>query len=190
MDALDGAADVRHDLANVLGADDRRRRARERLASPAGELLVPAHRVLELGAVCLDDIAHAARCPHGAAEQDVVDEDEVGRAVLTYGGCIRLDPGVELGSGAVLNAFHRVPLVLVHDEDGQEAVHVRPHGRGAAEVEASRIRILREDGHLVALAAPLARELSRVDVRAGPCEQVPVPEVDPHAWISRRRGRT
>ena len=71
---------------------------RERLARPRRESsLVAAHRVLELGAVRLDDVRRAGRGADGAAEQHVVGEDEVGRQERAHRRGVRLDVRVELG---------------------------------------------------------------------------------------------
>ena len=135
--------------ADVLGADERRACRREGLGSPGRERGVSAHRVLELGAVRLDGERRARRSADRPAEEDVVREDDVGRQERPERGRVRLDPGVELGPGAVLDAPDVVAVVAVEDEDGQEAADVRPHGRRAAEVVALRVRLLREDGDVV-----------------------------------------
>ena len=112
-------------LPDVRRADEDRLRAAERLASPAGELLVAAHRVLELGAVRLDRVASAGCGPDRSAEEDVVAEDEVGRQLLAHRRGIALDPVVELGAGAVLHELDLVALVAVEHEDRQQAADVR-----------------------------------------------------------------
>ena len=53
-----------------------RPRAPRAIATPRGKLLVAAHRVLELRAVRLDDVARAGRRGDGSAEHDVICEDE------------------------------------------------------------------------------------------------------------------
>ena len=78
MDALDRSADLAHDVADVLGADDDGVRPGEHLAAPGGQLRVPAHRVLELGAVCLHDVGTGAGGAYGPAEEDVVDVGQIG----------------------------------------------------------------------------------------------------------------
>ena len=64
---------------------------RERLPPPRGELVVAAHRVLQLRAVRLDRVRRAGRRGHGPAEQDVVGKDEVGRKLGAHGFGVRLD---------------------------------------------------------------------------------------------------
>ena len=128
-------------------------RAAESLASPAGELLVAAHRVLELGAVRLDRIAGAGRGPDRSAQEDVVAEDEVGRQLLAHRRCVALHPLVELVAGAVLHQLDLIALVAVEHEDRQQAAHVRPDDRGAAEVVALGVRFLLKHGDVVARPA-------------------------------------
>ena len=180
MDALGLSADVGHHLADVLRADDGRRCLREGLLPPRGELRVPAHRVLELGAVRLDDVAPADRLPDGAAQQHVVDEDEIGRKVLPHGRRVGRDPGVQLRPSGILDALDLVAVVLVDDEDREESAHVGAHRLGASEVEPLGVRLLGEQDDVVALPTPFAGELARVDVRARPSEEVAVPDEDPH----------
>ncbi len=70
----------------------------------AGELLVPADRELELGAVRLDPERHRpTRCPDRRPEEHVVHEDDVGGKVLAQGGRVRLDEAVPLGPAEVLD---------------------------------------------------------------------------------------
>ena len=57
-----------------------------------------------------------------------------------------------------------------------------PRRRGRT---SSGSRLLAQDGHVVPGAAPLARELARVDVRPGAAEQVAVPEQDPGVILTR-----
>ena len=142
VDAVDGPADLAHDLADVLRTDDGRRGAGERLAAPGRQLGIAAHRVLELGAMRLDDVAAAARRSHGPTQQDVVDEDEIGRTVLAEGARVRLDPGLELCARAVLNALDLVALIAVQHEHGQQPADVRRGRSGAAEIEALGVRLL------------------------------------------------
>ncbi len=80
---LDLADDVLQHLADVLRADVDRGRRRERLAPPGREILVAAHRVLELRPVGLDAEGQPGGRADGAAEQDVVREEKVGRRELT-----------------------------------------------------------------------------------------------------------
>jgi hypothetical protein len=68
--------------------------------------------------VRLDGVAGAGGGAERPAEEDVVREDEVGASALTQGRRVRLDPGVELCAGAVLEELHVVARVVVEDEDG------------------------------------------------------------------------
>jgi uncharacterized protein (TIGR00661 family) len=130
--------------------------------------------------VRLDDVAAAARRPDRPAEENVVDEDEIGRPMVAQGPRVRLDPGVELCARAVLDPLDLVAVVAVEHEHGQQPVHVRLDRVGAAEIKALWMRLLGEDGHVVSLAHPLTRQLARVDVRASAPEEVAMPYVDPH----------
>ena len=100
--------------------------------------------------------------------------------MVAQGARVRLDPGLELRARAVLHALDLVAVVAVQHEHGQQPADVRRGRDGAAEVEALGVRLLREDGHVVALAAPFARQLAGVDVRARATEEVAVPDEDPH----------
>ena len=177
--AVDVADDVLEHLSDVRRADEDGLCALERFPSPGGQRLVPAHRVLELGAVRLDRIAGAGCCTDRPAEEDVVAEDEVGRQLLAHGGRVALDPVVELGPRAVLHELDLVALVAVEHEDGQQPADVRPDCARPTEVVLLGVRLLGEDDDIVACARPLLRERPRVDVRAGAPEEVPVPEEDP-----------
>ena len=68
----------------------------ERLSPPRRQLLVAAHRVLELGAVRLHGEARAARGGDRAAGDDVVREDEVGGKVLAERFRVRGDVSLAL----------------------------------------------------------------------------------------------
>jgi len=179
VDALDVADDLLQHLTDMGGADVDGGCALERRVGPRGELVVPAQRVLELRPVRLDRVGRSDRRADRAPEQDVVAEDEVGRKLIAQRACVRLDPGVELGSRAVLEELDLVALVAVAHEDGQEPADIRPHELRPPEVVELRVRLLAEDGHVVTREAPLARQGAGVDVRPGPAEQVPVPEQDP-----------
>ena len=111
----------------------------------------------------------------------MVAEDEVGRQLVAHRRSVRLDPDIELLARAVLEQLHAIALVVVEHEDGQQAANVGSHDGSAAEVVALRVRFLREDGDVVPASRPLARELTRVHVRARPTEEVPVPDDDFHA---------
>ena len=180
VDAVHRPAHLAHDVADVPRADDRRRRSAQHLGTPRRELRVAAHRVFELGAVRLDDVAAAAGRAHRAAKEDVVDEDEIRRPVRAERGGVRLHPRVQLGARALLHPLDLVPLVAVDHEDRQQPADVRPHGLRAAEIEAIGMRLLGEHGDVVPLPAPLARQLARVDVRPRAPEQVAVPDEYPH----------
>ena len=95
---VDVADDVLEHGANVLGADEHRLGAGERLCAPARELGPAAHRVLELRAVCLHRVARTARAADGAAEEHVVREDEVGRLERAERLCVGLDVRLALSA--------------------------------------------------------------------------------------------
>ena len=137
----------------------------------------------------LDDVAAAGRRADGRPEQDVVDEDEVGRQPLAHRGRVRVDPRVELRPAAFLDELDLVALVFVQHEHGQETADVWAHGGGAAEVVVLGMRLLGEHGHVVALAPPLAGELARVDVRARARQQIAVPDEDAHRARLPGNGR-
>ena len=174
---LDVAQDVLEHLADVARADERRRGAGEGLAAGGLELRAAAERVLELRAVRLHPVGQAARCADGAAHQHVVGEDEVGPTEPSQRIRIRLDVARALAHRHVLQEDRLETLVPVEHEHRQQAARqLRPHDARAAELVLLRVPLLADDGHLVPGAAPLARERLRVDVRARPAEQVPVPE--------------
>ena len=75
----------------MLGPGDNPGRSAKALARPGAELLVPAHRELELRAVRLDGERHARRGADGRSEEDVVREEEIGGQVLAHGGRVPLD---------------------------------------------------------------------------------------------------
>ena len=178
--ALDVAADLLEDLADVRRPDEDGRRPGEHLSPPRLQLRPAAHRVLELGAVRLHGVGSPGRRPDRAAEQDVVAEEEVRGKPLPHRCGVRLDPAVKLLPGAVVQEPDPVSRVAILDEDGEQAAHVRPHDLGSSEVVALCVALLREDDDVVALPRPLARELARVDVRPRSAEQVPVPDEDAH----------
>ena len=180
VNAVDVAADVLDNVADVRRADEDGARAREHVPPPRFELGPAAHRVLQLRPVRLHGIGRARRATDRAAEQHVVAQEKVGRQMFTHGRRVRLDPRVELAARAVLEQLDAVALVVIEYEGGQEASHVGPDDSGAPEVVALRMRLLAENGDLVPRPRPLASELARVDVRPRPSEEVPVPEENPH----------
>jgi hypothetical protein len=188
-DALGVAADVVDHRPDVRGADERRPRVGERLRAPRSEIGPAAHRVLELRPVRLDRERAARREPHGTAEEHVVREHEIGGQQLANGCGVCLDPALELGASAVgETADVGVTVVPVEHEDGKEALDVRADGCRPPEVERLGVRLLAQDGDVVAGACPLAGELPRVDVGAGAAEQVSVPEQDAHGAHPAARG--
>ena len=192
MHAVDVSDHVLEHVADVLRADEDGPGSGKRLLSPVRELLVAAHRILELGAVRLDRVARAACGRHGPAEQNMVGEDEIGGQVLAKGLGVRVHVALALGGGQIGKAAHLESLVAIEDEDGQQAADVRPHDLGAAQVVLLGARLLREDDDLVAGVAPGARERTRVDVGARPSEEVSVPEQNSHGRIfttSSEQGR-
>jgi hypothetical protein len=92
------ADDVLEHFADVLGSDEHRLRASERLASPGGELDVPPHRVLELRAVRFHDVARARRRCDRPAEHDVIREDDVGGQPFAQRHSVQLDVALALRS--------------------------------------------------------------------------------------------
>ena len=134
-------------------------------------------------AVRLDRVPGPRRRRHGPAEHDVVREHEVGRQMRPERFGVRRHVALAFVRGQVLHETHIHALVLVEHEGGQQPADVRADDGRPAEVVFLRVRLLREHGHVVAGAAPLARERARVHVRPGPAEQVPVPEQDAHRDI-------
>ena len=66
------------------------------LSAPGGELRVVPHGVLELRAVRLDVEARSGRYADGAAEHDVVAEDEVGGKLVPQGRRVQLHEPLQL----------------------------------------------------------------------------------------------
>ena len=91
---------------------------------PRRETRVAAHRVLELGTVCLDCEWCSGGGPDRAAEKHVVREHDIGRQERPERGGVRLDPVVELLARTVLHAAHVVAVIAVEDEDRQQAPDV------------------------------------------------------------------
>ena len=98
----------------------------------------------------------------------MVGEDEVGRQQLAERRGVRLDPVVELGARALLDELHLVALVAVEHEDRQQATDVGPHEPRAPEVVTLRVRLLAEDGHVVAGARSI-RARAPACRRSSPC---------------------
>ena len=186
MDALDVAHDVLEHRPNVRGADEDRRRVLERAPPSLGELGGPPHRVLQLRPVRLHREAGPGSGADRSAREDVVREDEVGWEQLADSGGVQRHVPVELRSGQLLKLPRLEPLVPVDDEHRQDPADLRPHDLGSGEVEPLRVPLLAEDHDVVAGEAPLARERTRVDVRARALEQVAVPEEDPHLAAAAR----
>src|SRR5262249_48253762 len=181
VDPVDVSDDLVEDSADVCRADEGRARLIERSAPPLGELLVAAHRVLELGAVRLDCERSARGGPDWAAEQDVVCKDEVGRELGAHSRGIRLDVAVALGAGQVLQQPRLGPGIAVEDEGGQQVVRqLGPQDARAGEVVGAGVPLLADDDDLVPQAGPRARERACVHVRPRAAEQVAVPEDDLH----------
>ncbi len=129
----------------------------------------------------LDGEPGPARRADGRAEQDVVQEDEVGGHVLAQHGRVRLDVELALRQCEVAEQLRLEPLVLVQHEHRQQLVRqAGPDHLRAAEVEPLRMPLLAEHHHFVSGPGPLARDRAGVDVRPAPTEQVPVPEEDAH----------
>ena len=165
----------------MLRADKRDFRVGQGGSRPLAELGTPAHRVLELGAVCLHPETRTARRADRTAHQHVIREYQVGRQELAKRRRVRVDIRMPLGLGEVLQELRIEPLVVVHDERGQQPARQVDGDRPcAAEVVLLGRALLRDDDDVVPVAAPFTRERSRVDVRPGSSEQVPVPEQDAH----------
>ena len=182
MHPVDVTDDLLEDAADVLRADECRLCGGQRLAPPALELRTSSHRILELGAVRLDAERRTGRLADRSSEQHVVDEDEVGREPAQHL-CVRCDVCGALAGRQVLQESWLEAGVTIHHEHGQQPTWKLgdDHAR-AAEVVLLRRALLADDRHLVTGPAPLAGERARVDVRAGPTEQVAVPERDAH-WL-------
>jgi hypothetical protein len=108
--------------------------------------------------VRLDRERHTRGRSHRSAEEDVVDEQEVGRKVLTHRSRIALDVRVQFLAVQVLQEARSRRLVGVEHEDRQVRADVRAYGEGAAQVVALGVPLLAEHDHLVALLAPGAGE--------------------------------
>ena len=129
----------------------------------------------------LHGVRRAGCTTDSPTQEHVVAQEEVSRQLVAHRRSVRLDPDIELLARAVLEQLDAIALVVVEHEGGQKATDVGPHDRSATEVVALRVRLLAEDGDVVPSSRPLARELTRVDVRARPAEQIPVPDEDLHA---------
>ena len=141
---------------------------RERLAPPSRELVVAAHRVLELGAVRFHREACTGRGGDRPSEQHVVREDEVGRQPLAHSRGVQLDESFALLPRQLLQKPRLEPLVAVEDEDGKELADLGPDDLGTAQVVPLRMPLLAEDHHLVPGQAPLPRQGAGIDVGARP----------------------
>ena len=180
LQVLARADDVLEHTPDVLRAGEDVARAAEALPRPGRQLLVPADGELELRPVRLDGERHAGGDPDRRTEEDVVHEQEVRRQVLAHRGGVPLDPFVALGNSDLRQEARLQALVAVEDEDRQQAARVGPDERRSAQVDALWMRLLGEDDHLVPEAAPGPRERARVHVRAGPAEEVAVPDENLH----------
>jgi hypothetical protein len=163
---VDVVADLTHDPPDVRRPDEDRRRTPENLVAPPLELGASAHRVLELRAVGLDGVLRTRRPADRATEQHVVAEQKVGGQPGGDRRRVRADPAIELLARAVLQKLHAVPVVAVEHEDREEPADVRPDDVRPAQVVSLRVRLLAEDGDVVAAPGPLAGELARVYVRS------------------------
>ena len=120
-----------------------------------------------------------ARGADRAAEEDVVDVEEIRRAPLANRRGVRLDPVGELVARALLHPLDLVALVPVEDEHEEQAADIRSHGGRFPEVVLLRPSLLREHGDVVPASAPLARQLPGIDVRPRATQEVAVPDEDP-----------
>ena len=179
VDALDGAADLGEDGANVRRADEGGAGRCKRFGAPGAELRAAAHRVLELRPVRLHRIRRTGGQPDGPAEQHVVREHEVRGQAVAHRSRVRLHPCFEVVAGALVDEADVVPLVAVEHEHRQEPTDVGSDRRRRAEVVRLRPRLLAQNRDVVPCPAPFASELARVDVRARSSEEISVPEEDP-----------
>ena len=185
MGALDRPTHVSEDAADVLGTDDHRGRAGERLGTPLRQLVVATHRVFQLRPMRGHRVARAGRRSHRTAEDHMTHDHQIGGQTLADGSSIRGHPGVQLRATRGLHQLNPVAVVLIEHEDGKQPVDIRADGGGATEVVKLRMRLLREDGHVVSPHPPLARQLASENIRAGTREQVPMPKEDPHHRTSK-----
>jgi hypothetical protein len=133
--------------------------------------------------VRLDGERHADGLPDGRAEEDVVREQVVRREMLPHGRRVVLDEARALRSGQILEIAGLEILVAVEHEHRQRAFDPGPDDSRAREIERLGVRLLAEDDHLVAEAAPGPGERAGVDVRARPAQEVAMPEENLHAWM-------
>jgi hypothetical protein len=109
----------------------------------------------------------------------VIREYEVGRKQLSDDTRVRVDVARAFAGVEVLQELRLEPFVAVEDEDGQDAAgQLGDDDACGAEVIPLRTALLADDGDVVSGVGPRSRELARIDVRSGTCEQVPVPEDD------------
>ena len=180
MHPRDVSHDVLQHLANVPGADEDRLGVLEARATPCSEVLVAAHRVLELGAVSLDREWKSGGDRDGPPEQDVIREHEIGRRVSAQSGRVQGDVTIALRAGAILQQLGLEAFVAVEDEDGQHTPDIRSEGARPPHVVPLRVRLLTDHHDVVTRVAPFACQRPRVHVGAGATEQIAVPEEDSH----------
>ena len=190
LDAVDVPGDLLEHVADVLGAGVDDLGPGERLGAPARELGTAAHRVLELRAVRLDR-GSAARSQRRRAPRAGRGSRSTRSAGASSRSAAAFAATYASRSAAVKSTSSRAssPSYRSRTKTGS-----RPPGQVGhddprpAEVVALRMPLLADDRHVVPGEAPLARERARVDVRARPAEQIPVPEQDPHGRTLPRSG--
>src|SRR5439155_25659048 len=111
---------------------------------------------------------------------DVVGEDEIGREMRRQRSGVERDVPVPLLARHLLQQDRLQTLVAIEHEHGEQRPDRRPDHLRAIEVETLRRGVLAEEDHVVASAAPLARDRPRIDVRPRTLEQVAVPEENAH----------
>ena len=160
----------------------------ERAAGKTGQGPAAADRVLQLRPVKLDGVRRggrgAAALCHRAAHDGVVCEHQVGALSLQLAGQrrrVQLEVALQLGVAEVADQPGLDSLVAVEHERRQQRTRLgadEAHAR--AQREPLRVRLLAEHAHVVAEPRPGAGHVLRVDVGAGPGQQVAVPEDEVH----------
>ena len=178
--SIDVAHNLFQDVPDVLRPDEDRLGRGQTLATPAGEVGIAAHRVLELRPVGLHHKRQPAGIGDGSTHQHMVREHEIGGHLRAQRGSVERDVAVSLGSREVLQQLRLDAFVAVEHEDGQQTADVRAEHLRSPEVVALGIGLLANDDDVVTGAAPLTCECTCIDVRPRSAEQVPVPEQDPH----------
>ena len=112
----------------------------------------------------LDGEGQARTGPDGAAEQDVVGQQEVRLALGADCGDVRLDEPADLRRAHLRKPACRQVRVPIQDEHRQASVDLRPDDARAGEVELLRVGFLAQHDHLVTEPAPRPSQGTGVDV--------------------------